>query len=345
MGRRRCCCPDVVDCPLFFGVFEPCSAAGLDVDTDDWIVVSGTWKYKEGDTQDCVLAGESGIIVTVIESSRIAQHVAIKIEDAPDAGTIIGIILNYLNENNYYYVEISANSTSIKHADGTIFKTEAVGWDDTTEITACMSASGSISALIAEPHPQACVTPIPGGFRAGLRNDGSEVFVETFNFQEHKDTDPDCLSCCCHDCGSTCLPDTLTVAVSNDDCGECPDGETFQIFDRDHECAVWVPEDGNGKSCWIPICSIEGRRYFFFLNCGSDGKCTSFGMFTDFTDSSCTVPGDPHIGILLECTCRPFYLKFVVNDFEPTDWERAECDPPRPDPEAGIGPVFFEITE
>lgn len=360
---RRCCCGD---CIIFSDNFTRGSCADAPVATigNDWTVdVVGTWTLRAGDpggNSDCVLHenGNFGArIINLTETRSEAMVISVHLGDTintPASGTIYRIFVNYKSAIAFYFIEISENSFTFRDSGGgQIGRTEPTGWggdpEDDSQWLICLSEAGVWTAgpSFGENNPaHRCIAIIEGGKKSGLGNGGSvAMVVDTFEISEHKDRLFKCPNCCCRECDQNCVPDSLTVFVTSEDC--CVGGLQFGLVvdalceEADNQL-FWRVANPGPIGCWAPGCAFEGAEWEFTIVCDDPNASPGWMGWKLLADPDMDEHcGDPTVlHTPIDGTCDPFYLKFVFPEFGDQGGGGDVCDNPE-----DVGLVTFEVME
>lgn len=173
-------------------------------DTDlgaDWDERSGDWSI---DTNRLKEAGTSGAMVICTTPNPLGERSYVQIYVYPNGGEKYRIILNYLNDGSYQYVEVECGASDIVLTAGGQTRTYAgasPAWDGTVEyVMSGGITDGHLWVAFAGNIPlqtycvwDANISLTAGGNKVGIGNGGTvELFVDIFVFWKHGQDQPGC---------------------------------------------------------------------------------------------------------------------------------------------------------
>ncbi|WP_455387500.1 hypothetical protein [Petrachloros mirabilis] len=198
MSRRLCCCGQ---CLLVHDTFDRANSTNLGAaDTE-----GGTWDERSGDwqisSQTLYEAGNSGALVINSATNPISGRGSCYAFITPSGGERYRLILNYLDDAHYKYVEFYTTSASITLTAGgeTRTYTTSDGWDINAiniQIRFVLD-EGFQCAIVSHTGLHGCVwdnsVSTGAGRKAGMGNGGAVALnFDEFHYYEHYVDNSDC---------------------------------------------------------------------------------------------------------------------------------------------------------
>lgn len=286
-----------------------------------WDERSGDWEIFGNELKENGNAGALVVCTTESPGSPFDAFVSIDLRDDIADGAKPRIIVNYLDDDNYFFAELT-----ISMPDSSTLRLWRRAGGTNTALTAPVTLVGltlnSLSACFIDESFAAHVTAAPqewlwvchpathaNGRKAGIGNGGNVAFTcDTFLFLRHLIRSPSgfvCPSCQCTcdlDTGKKhCLPWTLTLTISTNDTCSVPDGTTVTLT-YDWAAEVW---SGSKFLC--------GETWLFNFYCLPSGSCAEEELVLGWTPATLCVGGGCELPTGAS-TCNP--LSLVYGPFE-----------------------------
>jgi len=327
---RRCCCD--VECLLFEDDFTRVT----DPDTDlgsDWDEISGDWDISSGTLRE---NGNSGALVFCTTLQNEEEALAKVTIMNPTSGDVFRLIINAVDQDNYFYGQYEASGSSYRFVIGErsagAGDVEIDEWTESATpnmIELCLTFTGGRLAL---RHGVGDTLWGPatdtGGRKAGLSNQsGNTLEFDQFSLWRHKLADPTCPMCVCY-CDQSSPPHSLTATFqATSKCISDLDGLTI-VMPRVEGVGYRVEWYGNVDICAKPPAIPSPLTWDLLLTCaevpsqwrlstgclnGLGTQCVASKWYEGpAPDPACTRAQYPDI-----ISCDPLVLEFgpfVVHD-------------------------------
>ena len=333
-----CCLPE---CASFTDDFDNPAGSTLD---SNWDERSGAWEYLGPGLQENS-GGAGGIAICQVETATEEQSIVIT--GPRDEADVVSVICNYLDDNNYFFVEMEGNvSTEIRlyrRASGSnqLLHTGTIDPpvpSDPGGMTVCFSYT-SFTVTAGEGVVYVCIDDYHvGGKKAGLRNGGtSTIDFDDFTLENYAGSDGnfDGPTCCLKQCECRsgaevyCIPNTLTLTFVatglGNACGAL-DGLSFPLtwqpmVQRWQSTGHQPPGALGGDITWILECNASlcpplSQGYIFKLSSYSGVVCSTPGAPSEDDCLALDSGNDSY-------TCNPLIVSFIGQSF-------VGIDPPDP---------------
>ena len=340
-----CCCRRRGPCEECFDTFGRTDSTDIGSATC-FVQASRSWNEPAGDwsilNEQLVEAGNAGAVAVILP--LLGPGGFVNFEGWPEIGDKYRAVLNYLDIDNYHFVEweweepvpgtyrIWLRLWQRKEGGNTLllerYTTEA-GWqpEESYYFSACITEYWFMAWGI--PIEGAMIWTcnaelIPGGYGVGVGNGAnSPITVDGFWYVESWSKRRDCPECACT-CEHHCVPGILqgTFEVIS---GTCPnlDGLTFDLV-WNRTAQRWLSVGGGG------ICTADEVRLCFYN--GFD-VCQEIGLVCDGVASGpdhwllvADFPTVDGLGANANSTCDPLYLEWIILFGQDPNWAQG-CDP------------------